>query len=49
MTSIFLGGALGSSVASAVFAQYGWQGVALVGAGLPGLALLVFLLQGRRG
>lgn len=49
MTSIFLGGALGSAVASALFSQFGWQGVALVGAGLPGVALVVFLLKARRG
>jgi cyanate permease len=49
MTSIFLGGALGSAVASALFAEFGWQGVALVGAGLPGVALIVFLIQARRG
>lgn len=48
MTSIFLGGALGSAVASTLFAQFGWKGVALVGAGLPILALLVFLGRGRR-
>ncbi|MNO02752.1 hypothetical protein D3C81_2232490 [compost metagenome] len=49
MTSIFLGGALGSAVASAVFSQFGWQGVALVGAGLPGVALVIFLAKARRG
>ncbi|MNM31728.1 Inner membrane transport protein YnfM [compost metagenome] len=49
MTSIFLGGALGSAVASAVFTSYGWHGVALVGAGLPGLALVIFLVISRRG
>lgn len=49
MTSIFLGGALGSAVASAVFSQFGWQGVALVGAGLPGVALIIFLTKARRG
>ncbi|MDN5519560.1 MFS transporter [Pseudomonas sp.] len=49
MTSIFLGGALGAAVASALFSQFGWHGVALVGAGLPGVALVVFLLKARRG
>ena len=48
MTSIFLGGAVGSAVASALFTYYGWQGVAVLGAALPGLALLVFLLASRR-
>jgi predicted MFS family arabinose efflux permease len=48
MTSIFLGGALGSALASAVYSQFGWSGVATLGAGLPGLALLVFLIKSRR-
>ncbi|MDO7902447.1 MFS transporter [Pseudomonas sp. K13] len=48
MTSIFIGGALGSAVASAVYAGYGWTGVVLVGAALPAIGLLVFLIQGRR-
>ena len=49
MTSIFLGGAVGSAVASGVYAQFGWSGVALVGAALPALALLVFLVISRKG
>ncbi|MBC3421720.1 MULTISPECIES: MFS transporter [unclassified Pseudomonas] len=48
MTSIFIGGALGSAVASALYAGYGWNGVALVGAVLPGLALVIFLMVARR-
>ena len=50
MTSIFLGGAVGSALASGVYAQFGWSGVALLGAGLPTVALVVFLLvaDGRR-
>lgn len=48
MTSIFLGGALGSAVASPLYTQFGWHGVVLVGAGLPLLALVVFLLFSRR-
>ncbi|MFK0310178.1 MFS transporter [Pseudomonas sp. NPDC090233] len=47
MTSIFLGGAVGAAAASTVFAQYGWQGVAWLGASLPGLGLLVFLVISR--
>jgi predicted MFS family arabinose efflux permease len=47
MTSIFLGGAVGSALASGVYAQFGWSAVALLGAALPGAALVVFL--GRRG
>lgn len=49
MTSIFLGGAAGSAVASGVYAQFGWSGVALVAAALPALALLVFLVISRKG
>ncbi|CAK15688.1 MFS transporter [Pseudomonas entomophila] len=49
MTSIFLGGAVGSAVASGVYAQFGWSGVALAGAALPALALLVFLVISRKG
>ncbi|MDZ3992367.1 MFS transporter [Pseudomonas sp. Teo4] len=48
MTSIFLGGALGSAMASGLFAQFGWHGIALAGAALPGVALLVFLAGARR-
>ncbi|HDS1734701.1 MULTISPECIES: MFS transporter [Pseudomonas] len=49
MTSIFLGGALGSAVASPLYTQFGWHGVALVGAGLPVVALGMFLMVLRRG
>ncbi|CAM4029070.1 putative MFS-type transporter YdeR [Pseudomonas reidholzensis] len=49
MTSIFLGGAAGSAVASPLYAQFGWHGVAMVGAGLPVLALVMFLMVSRRG
>ncbi len=44
MTSIFIGGAFGSSIASAVYEHSGWLGVALVGSAFPLLALLRFLL-----
>ena len=47
MTSIFLGGAMGSAAASTVFAGYGWQGVVWLGASLPGLGLLMFLVISR--
>ncbi len=47
MTSIFLGGALGSAVASALYENYGWSAVAWVGALLPALALLVFAWSRR--
>jgi predicted MFS family arabinose efflux permease len=47
MTSIFIGGALGSAVASLAYEQGGWLLVAGLGAGLPALALLAFVLVGR--
>lgn len=43
MTSIFVGGAIGSSVASAVFEHGGWLWVVIVGSALPLVALLRFL------
>ncbi|MEK2608415.1 MFS transporter [Pseudomonas shirazensis] len=49
MTSIFVGGAAGSALASPLYEQLGWHGVALVGAGLPLLALGIFVLRSRRG
>lgn len=42
MTSIFLGGAVGSAVASPLYEQWGWAVVALGGALLPVLGLLLF-------
>lgn len=39
MTSIFIGGAAGSSVASSLYGHGGWMWIALVGAGFPLLAL----------
>ena len=44
MTSIFIGGALGSPVASAVYEHGGWLGIVLVGSAFPLLALMRFLL-----
>ncbi|MGC5700312.1 MFS transporter [Pseudomonas sp. NFXW11] len=43
MTSIFIGGACGSSIASLVYERGGWPGVVWVGSALPLLALLRFL------
>lgn len=43
MTSIFIGGAIGSALASPIYEQFGWQGTALLGAGLPLLGLLLFV------
>lgn len=47
MTSIFVGGAIGSALASPVYERFGWLGTALLAAGLPLLALLVFLGKER--
>ncbi|WP_285961551.1 MFS transporter [Pseudomonas tohonis] len=49
MTSIFIGGAIGSSIASLLFEQGGWQAIALVGAALPLLARVAFGLHARQG
>jgi predicted MFS family arabinose efflux permease len=48
MTSIFVGGAIGSAVASTLFEGYGWQGVILLGSALPLLALVMFVLYGTK-
>lgn len=47
MTSIFIGGAIGSALASSIYEQVGWHGVILLGAGLPIIALIVFLVVER--
>jgi predicted MFS family arabinose efflux permease len=43
MTSIFVGGAIGSALASALYEHGGWSWVAIVGSGLPLIALARFL------
>ena len=43
MTSIFIGGAFGSSVASPVYEHGGWLWIVIVGSAFPLLALLRFL------
>ena len=43
MTSIFIGGAFGSAIASSVYQHGGWLGVMLVGSAFPLVALLRFL------
>ncbi|WP_339488601.1 MFS transporter [Pseudomonas sp. EL_65y_Pfl2_R95] len=50
MTTIFIGGAIGSAIASPLYEAAGWQGVVIAGAALPLLALLIFVLKehGRR-
>jgi len=45
MTSIFVGGALGSLVASPLYEHFGWQLSALAVASLPLLALVMFLVR----
>ncbi|PZP88148.1 MAG: MFS transporter [Stenotrophomonas maltophilia] len=48
MTSIFVGGAFGSAVASPLYEAAGWPAVALLGAALPTIALAAFLWNARR-
>ncbi|NWA07804.1 MFS transporter [Pseudomonas gingeri] len=48
MTSIFVGGAFGSAIASSVYERGGWLGVMLVGSALPLVALLRFLRVPRQ-
>ncbi|MCF5546064.1 MULTISPECIES: MFS transporter [Pseudomonas] len=47
MTSIFIGGAFGSAIASSVYEHGGWLGVMLVGSAFPLVALLRFLSASR--
>ncbi|WP_322185650.1 MFS transporter [Fulvimarina sp. 2208YS6-2-32] len=49
MTTFFLGGAIGSALASPLLETFGWTAVCLVGAGLPASALAYFLLVEREG
>ncbi|WP_263263468.1 MFS transporter [Pseudomonas sp. RIT-PI-S] len=49
MTSLFVGGALGSLLASPLYEHFGWATSASLAALLPGLALALYLLRsGRR-
>ncbi|MEN3794612.1 MFS transporter [Fulvimarina sp. MAC3] len=48
MTTFFLGGALGSALASPILESFGWTAVCLVGGGMPAAALAYFaLVEGR--
>ncbi|MBB3102219.1 MFS transporter [Azomonas macrocytogenes] len=47
MTSIFVGGAIGSSVASMLYEHTGWVGIVAIGSALPMLALLIFCSKHR--
>ncbi|KAF1012465.1 MAG: putative transporter [Pseudomonas fluorescens] len=48
MTSIFIGGAIGSAIASSVYEHGGWLSVMLVGSAFPLVALLRFLSASRQ-
>ncbi|MCU1760930.1 MFS transporter [Pseudomonas sp. 14P_8.1_Bac3] len=48
MISIFIGGAIGSSVASSLYEHFSWLAIAAVGSGLSLLTLIVFSLVSRR-
>lgn len=48
VTSLFLGGAFGSAIASSVYEHGGWLGVMLVGSAFPLIALLRFLIASRQ-
>lgn len=45
MTTIFIGGAIGSAIASPLYESAGWQGVVIAGAALPLIALLIFVFK----
>ncbi|MEU7837236.1 MFS transporter [Nonomuraea sp. NPDC049129] len=45
MTSLFVGGAVGSALASAVWANSGWTGVCVLGATLSAGTLMLWLLE----
>jgi predicted MFS family arabinose efflux permease len=48
MTSIFIGGALGSSLASMLHEKGGWSGVAMLGTAFPLVALAHFVTTSKR-
>lgn len=45
MTSVFVGGALGSLLASPIYEHFGWATTVLCAAAIPTLALLIFLTK----
>jgi predicted MFS family arabinose efflux permease len=45
MTIYFLGGALGSGLSAAIYASHGWAGVSMLGAVLPAIGLVFWLLD----
>lgn len=48
MISIFIGGAMGSSVASSLYEHAGWLAIAAAGSALSLIALVVFSVVSRR-
>ena len=48
VTSVFIGGAIGSLIASPLYAHFGWLGVVVAGSAMPAVALLRFLVAGLR-
>lgn len=48
MTSIFVGGALGSLMASPLYEAGGWESVALVAAGMPVISLVGYLMTSKK-
>lgn len=48
VTSIFIGGALGSAFASSLYEAAGWHGVVVLGMSLPLVGLVIFLVRSRR-
>lgn len=45
MTSIFVGGALGSMLASPLYERFGWATTSITAAAIPALALAMFLVK----
>ncbi|UZE31670.1 MFS transporter [Pseudomonas asplenii] len=48
MTSIFIGGAIGSALASSLYEQGGWAAIMVLGSALPLVALLSFMVVAGR-
>ncbi|MBP0614786.1 MFS transporter [Jiella mangrovi] len=49
MTTFFIGGAIGSALASPVLEAFGWFGVCILGMAMPGAALVYFALAEGKG
>ncbi|MGE8358987.1 MFS transporter [Pseudomonas sp.] len=47
MTSIFIGGAIGSALGSPLYEALGWPAIVMAGAALPAIALVALLAGGR--